>query len=322
MSNTLPTALVLAAGYGSRLKPLTEVRAKPALPVAGCPMIRRVLKWLADQGVSKAVINLHHQPETITQVVGHGNSLGLQVRYSWEPKLLGSAGGPRQALDLLGNRFFIINGDTLTDLSLKALFRHHVDTRAHVTMAATPHPAPSRYGGIKQNDSGHVVGFSRAGTDKMKHFVGVQLAEASVFADLIAGEPLSTVGGLYNNFVSKKIGDIHAFNTDATFHDIGTPLDYLNANKALVASERHTSLNVGTDTSIHPSAQLTESVVWNRVTIGSNCKLHECIVADDVKIPNNVSLVRHMCISAKHAREFGSGSRLGNAIVYPIKTDT
>ena len=82
MSDTLPTALVLAAGYGSRLQPLTAVRAKPALPVAGCPMIRRVLKWLADQGVSKAVINLHHQPETITQVVGHGNSLGLQVRYS------------------------------------------------------------------------------------------------------------------------------------------------------------------------------------------------------------------------------------------------
>ena len=103
MSNTLPAALVLAAGHGTRLRPLTEVRAKPAVPVAGCPLIRHVLKWLANQGIDKTVINLHYQPKTITQAVGHGESLGLKVNYSWESKLLGSAGGPRQALDLLGD---------------------------------------------------------------------------------------------------------------------------------------------------------------------------------------------------------------------------
>ncbi len=322
MSDSLPTALVLAAGYGTRLKPLTEVRAKPAVPVAGCPLIRRVLKWLALQGISKTVINLHHHPKTITQVVGHGLSLGLNVQYSWESQLLGSAGGPRQALDLLGARFFVINGDTLTDLSLRALFRHHVDTRAHVTMAVTPHPAPGRYGGVRQNESGHVVGFSPPGTDKMKHFVGVQLVEASVFADLVAGEPSSTVGGVYESLITKQSGSIRVFGTNATFQDIGTPLDYLNANRAIVKSEGRASLNIGIDTSIHPSAQLTETIVWDRVTVGSNSKLHECIVADDVIIPDDVTLARHMCIAAKYVMKPGSGTRLGNAIVYPIEANT
>lgn len=322
MSDTLPPALVLAAGHGTRLRPLTEVRAKPAVPVAGCPLIRHVLKWLANQGISGAVINLHYQPKTITQVVGYGESLGLKVRYSWESQLLGSAGGPRQALDLLGDRFFIINGDTLTNLPLKALLRRHMETRAHVTMAVTPHPAPARYGGIRHNESGHVVGFSRPGGVNMKHFIGVQLAEASVFADLIAGKPASTVGGIYDNLIARNPGSICAVETDARFTDVGTPLDYLNANQALMESEGSTSLNVGVDSRIHPSAQLTETVVWDRVTVGSNCKLNKCIITDDVKIPDNVTLVRQMCISAKHVMRPESGSRLGDTIVYPIKTDT
>jgi len=288
------------------------------VPVAGCPLIRRVLKWLALQGISKTVLNLHHHPKTITQVVGHGRSLGLNVHYSWESKLLGSAGGPRQALDLLGERFFVVNGDTLTNFSLKALFQHHVDTRAHVTMAVTPHPAPSRYGGVRQNESGYVLGFSPPGTVKMKHFVGVQLVEASVFAGLVAGEKSSTIGGIYDNLVTSQPGSIRAFGTRTTFHDVGTPLDYLNANRAIVKSEGRDSLNIGIDTSIHPSAQLTETVVWDRVAVGSHSKLHECIVADDVIIPDGVTLVRQMCIAAKYVMRPGSGTRLGNAIVYPI----
>ena len=322
MSNTLPAALVLAAGHGTRLRPLTEVRAKPAVPVGGCPLIRHVLKWLANQGIGRAVINLHYQPKTITQVVGHGESLGLKVNYSWESKLLGSAGGPRQALDLLGERFFIINGDTLTDASLKALFQRHMDTRAQVTMAVAPHPAPGRYGGIRQKESGQVVGFSRPGAVDMKHFIGVQLAEASVFAALTAGEPASTVGGIYDNLIASNTGSIYALDTDARFADVGTPLDYLNANQAIIKYDGSTSLNVGVNSTIHPSTQLTETVVWDRVTIGSNCQLHKCIITDDVTIPDNVALVRQMCISAKHVMKPGTGSRLGDAFVYPIKTDT
>ena len=132
----IDTALILAAGLGTRLAPLSSVRAKAALPVAGTSLIGRQLQWLAAAGVTRAVVNLHHLPATITPVVGHGAEFGVAVSYSWEPIVLGSAGGPRRALDLIDReRFYIVNGDTLTDLDLDALATAHDRSGALVTMA-------------------------------------------------------------------------------------------------------------------------------------------------------------------------------------------
>ena len=91
---TIRHALVLTAGLGTRLRPLTDVRAKPAIPVAGVPMIRRIAGWLVSQGVDDLVLNLHHRPETLTAVLGDGRDLGARVRYSWEvPRILGKGVG-------------------------------------------------------------------------------------------------------------------------------------------------------------------------------------------------------------------------------------
>ena len=94
-------ALVLAAGLGTRLQPLTLARAKAAAPVDGEPLARRTIRWLVGHGVRDLVLNLHHKPESIAAVVGDGADLGARVRYSWESPVLGSAGGPRHALPLL-----------------------------------------------------------------------------------------------------------------------------------------------------------------------------------------------------------------------------
>ena len=82
-------ALVLTAGLGTRLRPLTDVRAKPAMPVGGQPMIHRIIRALVAQGVDDLVLNLHHLPATLTSIVGDGSDLGARVRYSWEPAILG-----------------------------------------------------------------------------------------------------------------------------------------------------------------------------------------------------------------------------------------
>src|SRR5262245_35913784 len=136
-------AIVLTAGLGTRLRPLTDVRAKPAIPVAGEPMIRRIIAWLASHGVNELVLNLHHRPDSITAVVGDGTDLGVRVKYSWEqPRILGSAGGPRQALPISGvdggDDVLIVNGDTITDLDLPALARAHAASGGLVTLALVP----------------------------------------------------------------------------------------------------------------------------------------------------------------------------------------
>jgi len=188
-------ALLLTAGVGSRLHPLTLVRAKPAVPLAGVPLITRILRACADAGVSRVVLNLHHRPETIARVAGDGRDLGLTLRYSWEQPVLGSAGGPRHALPLLdGDPYLLLNGDTLATVDLRALWDHHQGHGALVTMALIPNPEPERFGGVLVDADGWITGFCRRGDPRPNyHFFSAQVVARSVFAGLPDGVPAESV---------------------------------------------------------------------------------------------------------------------------------
>src|SRR5215813_7386164 len=188
-------ALVLTAGLGTRLEPLTRVRAKPAVPVAGEPIIRRIIQWLGRQRVTELVLNLHHLPETLSARVGDGSDLGVHVRYSWEqPEVLGSAGGPRRALPIVGNEtFFIVNGDTMTDLALEPLADAHRNSGALVTMALVANREPERYGGVVLTSDGSFSGFvgRGAGAAGSYHFIGVQAVQAEAFSAVPDGRAVN-----------------------------------------------------------------------------------------------------------------------------------
>ena len=215
-------ALVLAAGLGTRLRPLTDVCAKPAIPVAGEPIIRRIVGWLAAHGVNDLVVNLHHLPHTVTAVLGDGSDLAVRVRYSWEqPRILGSAGGPRHALEIIGeDTFVVVNGDTLTDLNLRALVDAHrghcgnAGSGALVTLALVPNRQPHKYGGVTHGGrwNGDRVSSRAAraasGTHHgIYHFIGVQVVHADAFRQLPSGEPAQSIGGVYDRAASPPAAD-------------------------------------------------------------------------------------------------------------------
>ena len=302
---SLPPAIVLTAGLGTRLSPLTLVRAKPAVPVAGIPLVVRLLGWLADQGVRSVVLNLHHMPDTITRVVGHGDGTAVRVRYSWEPTVLGSAGGPRRALPLLDHRFFVINGDTLTDLDLSDLQRTHNQTGADVTLATADHPDPSRYGGVEVSDTGLAVRFCPAGTP-CQHFVGVQLVESSVFQDLSDGTPAATIGGVYDALLTGGPGRIATHHVTDRFHDVGTPADYLAASLEITRREGHDTLPTGKRNRVHPTAVLTRTALWDDVVVGEHSRLTDCIVADGVELPPHTIASRTVIIATPGGLSFVS----------------
>jgi len=280
---------VLTAGLGTRLQPLSFVRAKGAVPIAGQPLITRILRRLADYEVRQVVLNLHHLPATITARVGDGSDFGMCVRYSWEFPLLGSAGGPRQALPLLpGHDFFIINGDTLTDVDLHAVARQHRETGALVTMAVHDNRSlVERYGGIVTDSRGIVHGFVPRGPAAVGyHVVGVQMAHPSVFAALAMGEAADTTRGLYRTLIAKRPGTIRAFLASGQFWDVGTPSDYLNATLAIGDAEGMSSPQTGRGSRIHPTAHLARTVLWDDVEIGERASLEACVVADGVTIPS------------------------------------
>jgi mannose-1-phosphate guanylyltransferase len=283
--------LVLTAGLGTRLSPLTDVRAKPAIPVAGTPMIRRIVRWLVSQGVDDLVLNLHHRPASLTARLGDGRDLGARVRYSWElPRILGSAGGPRLARAIVGaDPFLIVNGDTLTDVDLLRLVDAHSASGALVTMALVPNSEFMRYGGVLIDADGRVTGFVRRGPSAKGsyHFVGVQVVAGRVFDAVEPGTAASSIGGVYDAWIAA--GAIRGVVADAAFYDVGTPADYWRASLAIAATEGTSGSSVGAGTRIDPSAHVRQSVLWDDVAVGPGAQLDECIVTDGVQVPAGAS---------------------------------
>ncbi len=317
VTSPLPPALVLTAGLGTRLAPLTNVRAKPAVPVAGVPLIVRQLRWLAEQGVPAAVLNLHHRPHTITRDVGYGTEIGIRVRYSWEPIVLGTAGGPRRALPLLGHRFFIVNGDTLADVDLGRLLRAHETSQADVTLAVTPNPAPLRYGGAVVDEQGWVTSFTGPGPGTHLHFVGVQVVEGSIFADLADGVPAASIGGVYNQRLKNHRPRLRVHAVMAPFYDIGTPSDYLATTLAIAAAEGLASPVPGARCTIDPSASVERTAIWDDVVIGDGCRLVDSIVADGVRVPPNTVCERGI-ITRVQDRGQSPGRALADVWISPL----
>jgi NDP-sugar pyrophosphorylase family protein len=286
-------ALVLTAGLATRLRPLSLVRAKAALPVAGEPLVRRILRWLAGYGVTDAVLNLHHLPHTITGLVGDGAWDGVRVRYSWEVPLLGSAGGPRRALPLLGaSPFLIVNGDTLTDVDVAALVADHRQSGALVTMAVVPNAEPAKYGGVVVESDGAVSGFAKRESrtsqvradEQSYHFVGVQVANAEAFASLPDNVPSESVAERYPALIAERRGSVRAFVTSAEFFDIGTPADYLRTSLLLSARDPRAA-RPGRRPGIDARATVEQSILWDDVEVGANVRLYRCVVTDGARVP-------------------------------------
>lgn len=286
----IDAAILLAAGLGTRLAPLSSIRAKAALPVSGEVVIRRQLRWLAAAGVRRAVVNLHHLPATITSRLGHGEDLGVDVRYSWEPRVLGSAGGPRRAFDLLdADRAFVVNGDTLTDLDLHALARRHVSTGRLVTLAASP-AVPAGYNALLVDAGGRWRGVRRAGEaaadDQLSgvHFVGIQVIERIALQRVSADEPSEVLGHAYPALTAEAPDSVGVWSSAATFRDVQTAADYLDTVTAVAAAEGR-PLDVGAGCRVDPTATVQHSVLWDGVTIGAGAVVRDCVLADGVTIP-------------------------------------
>lgn len=294
-------ALLLTAGLGTRLRPLTDVRAKPAIPVAGEPMVRRIIRWLASRGVTDVVLNLHHLPHTITAVVGDGTDLGVRARYSWEqPRILGSAGGPRLARPIVGaDPFWIINGDTLTDVDLRALESAHAASGALVTLALVPNAEFDRYGGVRIGATGEVLGFVRRGpaAEGSFHFIGVQLVAGPVFDSVPAGEPAQSIGGIYDRLIAAKPGTVRAFVTPASFFDVGTAADYWRTSRVFASTEDPASPSICRAVQIDSTAHVTRSILWDDVHVARDAVVDECIVTDGARIPAGARYQRKILIA-------------------------
>src|SRR5260370_2952332 len=136
--------VILAAGFGTRLWPLTEDRTKPAIPFINRSPISDAVQYLAEHGIRQIIINLHHQPESIREAIGSGSRYGAEVEYSYEQEILGTSGALDRVRDrLTGDDFVVMNGKIITAMNISAAIQHHRDKRALATLVL---PGPFCHG--------------------------------------------------------------------------------------------------------------------------------------------------------------------------------
>jgi mannose-1-phosphate guanylyltransferase len=151
--------MVLAAGLGTRLRPITYAMPKPMVPVLNRPVMEHTVRLLARHGFSEAIANLHWFPETIEGHFGDGSAFGLDLTYSQEAQLLGTAGGVRNVADYLGDSFLVVAGDALTDLDFKAMREFHESHDGIATLATKRVPDTDQYGVVIAGEDGRIQGF-------------------------------------------------------------------------------------------------------------------------------------------------------------------
>src|SRR6266481_4434101 len=135
-------AMILSAGYGTRLWPLTEDRTKPALPILGKPLVGYVAEYLMGYGCKEIVVNLHHRPDSVRRALGDGAQFGVSLNYIEEPVILGTSGALDNARHLLDQEtFIVINGKIITDIDLDAAMETHRQTKALATLVLLPNRA-------------------------------------------------------------------------------------------------------------------------------------------------------------------------------------
>jgi NDP-sugar pyrophosphorylase family protein len=152
-------AMILAAGEGTRLRPLTLHRPKPMLPIGGKPLLQHIVELLRYHGVVQVAINLHHWPEVITHAFGDGYDFGVEITYSFEDPILGTAGAVRKLQHYFDDTFIVFYGDVLTDLDITTLARYHRLKGGLVTIALYSVPNPSECGLVGLDPQGRVTCF-------------------------------------------------------------------------------------------------------------------------------------------------------------------
>lgn len=235
-------ALILAAGGGTRLRPLTLTCPKPMLPVAGTPLLVHLFRWLRGQGITDVAINLHHLPEAITGYVGDGSRFGVVVTYSREDPILGSAGAAKKLEGFFDSTFLVVYGDMLLDVDLAPLVDLHRRSGAELTTGLMYTEDPASKGIAQLDAAGRVVRFVEK--PKPGEIAG-NLAAAGVY--LVEPSVLRRVPpGVYYDFGHDLVPRLLAEGSlvfgrllEGYLLDIGTPESYRRAQEDVVRLGRY-----------------------------------------------------------------------------------
>jgi NDP-sugar pyrophosphorylase family protein len=285
-------AVILAGGLGTRLRPLTLERPKPVVPLLNRPFLCYQLGLLGAHGVRDAILSVSHRPDVIRATMARENLGGVQLREVVEAEPLGTAGGVRNAADLVDGRVVVLNGDVLTDLDLSAMLATHEARGAAATIYLTPVENPTAYGLVELEADGRVrrflekPGWEEVTTNTVN--AGVYVLERELLELIPKGEPHSIEREFFPLLLERGLA-FYGFVSPGYWLDIGTPAKYLQAQQDLLARRVRAHVEpVGREEArgwIDPTALIAPSArIRGPVAIGPDCH----VAADATVGPGSV----------------------------------
>jgi NDP-sugar pyrophosphorylase family protein len=295
-------AMILAAGFGTRLFPLTIDRTKPAIPFLGKPLVGYVAEYVAKYGFTEVIVNLHHQPESVKEALGNGDKFGVKIEYTLEsPDILGTAGALDNARKLLeDDTFLIVNGKIITDIDITAALETHKKSGAMATMILKENANFEKFtevfvqnGEVKGFASGFPIENPKSHLQVPLMFTGIHILEPEVFKYIPRGIYSDIVPTFYLPAIANG-EKIAAHTCNNKWFELSTIPRYLDISLAMMNGEK---VCEGENCIIDKTATVADSILWDNVTIEANAKLNRVIIADGVTIKannvfENVAIVR------------------------------
>jgi NDP-sugar pyrophosphorylase family protein len=231
--------MILAAGEGQRLRPLTEHLPKPMLPIAGRPLMEHTILHLCDCGVTDLAINLYHLPAAVMDYFGNGSRWGVRLRYSVEEKLMGSAGGVKRLQTFFDDTFMVYYGDVFTRADLRPMIAFHRRAGVLATMGLYQVPDPWNRGIVQLDNSQTIVRFvEKPPRDQVFSNLanaGIYILEPEVLDCIPAGQAYDFGNDVFPKMLAEG-ARIAGYVIEDTLIDIGLPEKYAEANRVACAA--------------------------------------------------------------------------------------
>ena len=328
---------ILAAGFGTRLWPLTEDRTKAAIPFLNSPLITYAVEYLASHGIRDLIVNLHHQPESIRMALVNGSHLGVNIEYSSEDEILGTSGAlDRVRESLIGDDFVVINGKIVTNIDLGQVIAEHRKQNAIATLVLKPNSALEHFSIVETDDRGWITRFagfpdaapqaavaeaaSYPGAVVMKPesaplmFTGIQVLSPRIFKYVPRGCFSHSTIHVYPQAIAAGEAVIGHISAD-DWYEMSTLKRYLEAHIRLTPGQ---SVITGEGCVIEQGAIVEQAVLWDRVTVESGARVSQSVLADGVRIPANATIDRAVVVRRDIVRQIERGEVVGENVIVPV----
>ena len=316
-------AIVLSAGYGTRLWPLTEDRTKPALPILGKPLVGYVAEYLAAYGIDEIVVNLHHRPESVRRALGDGSRFGVKLYYVEEPVILGTSGALDNTREFFEREtFVVVNGKIITDIDLNAALETHRKANALATLALLPNSRRERFS-VVETENGRVKrfgGMPSANDSEPLMFTGIQILEPRIFEYIPRGVFSHSTTDVYPQAIANG-ETVAAHVASGKWRELSTLKRYLDISVELLKDAGKT-YDAGARSSI--SGTVTDSILWDNVQVAEGAHVNRAVLADNVKIAageviqNAVVVPRSLVEGKKRPEKAQPGDFQGENFVVPL----